>query len=73
MIHIGNRFVKILFPRLFCNDVEGRLMRLERNGLVRRAKYKPVLHSMLDVKQLPTLEKNSSLLEAVLAERAENR
>lgn len=55
------------------NDIEGRLMRLERNGLVRRAKCKPVLHIILNVKQLPALKENSSLLEAVLAEREENR
>jgi prevent-host-death family protein len=55
------------------NDVEGRLMRLERNGLVRRAKCKPDSNSILNVKQLPVLKENSSLLQAVLAEREENR
>jgi prevent-host-death family protein len=55
------------------NDTEGRLMRLERNGLVRRAKCRTVLHNILNAKQLPTLKENSSLLEAVLAEREENR
>lgn len=55
------------------DDIEGRLMRLERKGLVRRAKCRTVLHNILNVRQLPTLKENSSLLEAVLAEREENR
>ena len=55
------------------NDVEGRLMRLERNGLVRRAKCKPALIGILNIKQLPTLEEDSSLLQAVLAGRKEDR
>jgi hypothetical protein len=55
------------------NDIEGRLMRLERNGLVRRAKCRPALNSILNVKQLPALKESSSLLQAVLDEREENR
>ena len=55
------------------NDIEGRLMRLERNGLVRRAKCRPASIGILNIKQLPTLKENSSLLEAILAEREEGR
>ena len=48
-------------------------MRLERNGLVRRAKCRPASIGILNIKQLPTLKENSSLLEAILAEREEGR
>jgi len=53
-------------------DVGGRLKRLERVGLVRRARTQPDVKSIV-TSDLPELRPESSLLQAVLAEREENR
>ena len=54
------------------DDIEGRLGRLERVGLVRRAKIKSDAESIVAA-ELTKLKPESSLLQAVLAERKENR
>ncbi len=54
------------------DDVEGRLGRLERAGLVRRARTRPDVKSIM-TPGLAELKAESGLLQAVLAEREENR
>jgi len=54
------------------NDVKGRLARLERTGLVRRARSTPSREIMTGTPP-PAPGQGVSLLQAVLAEREENR
>lgn len=52
-------------------NVEGRLARLERAGLVRRGKGR--LHSEFFTRPLPKTKNGSSVLEVLIEERRENR
>jgi prevent-host-death family protein len=54
------------------SDMKGRLARLERTGLVRRAKSTPS-REMIAGTPPPAPGQGVSLLQAVLAERKENR
>ncbi|MDQ6959185.1 MAG: type II toxin-antitoxin system prevent-host-death family antitoxin [Mariprofundaceae bacterium] len=54
------------------SDMKGRLARLERTGLVRRARSTPS-REMISGTPPPAPGQGVSLLQAVLAERKENR
>jgi len=54
------------------SDMKGRLARLERTGLVRRAKSTPSREMIADTPP-PAPGQGVNLLQAVLAEREENR
>jgi len=55
------------------SDVQGRLARLERAGLVQRARSTPAQEIIAGTAPPPAPGQGVSLLQAVLAERQENR